>query len=144
VTQPEIEQPIDGLPDDPNETRVGGGKGDEPIETRPDRSKLDRFRSKIDDGRGARVSRSRAKDPDDPQGVREVPIGSVWKHGFPIDTDEQTAIDTATAAARTAGYRGRLLGDPEIVATDEHVKNGEFLIKLTFGVEPVRQGEITR
>lgn len=119
---------------------TAGAKVDEPV----DRAVLDKFKAikvgdkaiKIDDLKSKREPQVFAADLDlDPTGETFDKIGSVWKQGFPISADPAKVVGDAIKAARDSGITAKLLGTPEIMASDEHVKAGEILVKLVFAVE---------
>lgn len=93
----------------------------------------DKFKKKLQKSgeRGEKFhNRGKNKKGDD------LEVGTIWKQGFPMATDEDEAIKTAEDTARANGITGEIIGDPEIIATDAHVEAGEFLVRLLFAREP--------
>jgi hypothetical protein len=61
-----------------------------------------------------------------------VKVEHIWKQGFPSGTDEDVAVQEATANAASQGITGTVINS-EIIQTPEHEANNEFLVCLTFG-----------
>lgn len=67
-----------------------------------------------------------ASDP----AIDSPPVPVSYKRGWPDKTDHDKAIKN-TIAEVTKLYPGReIVGDPEIIQSDEHKKNHEYLVKL--------------
>lgn len=95
----------------------------------------DKFKNKIQKS-GERGEKFRGKGKN--KKGDDLEVGTIWKQGFPMATDEDKAIKDAEDTARAAGITAEIIGDPEIIATDAHVEAGEFLVKLLFAKEPKR------
>lgn len=96
----------------------------------------EKFKRKVIKGneKPARIDGMAGGDP--ARGIEPEPVGTIWKQGFPLATDEDTAVAEAIKTAKDSGLGGKILGEPEIVSTDAHIEAGEFLVKIHFGKEP--------
>lgn len=68
-----------------------------------------------------------------------VDVGWIHTQGFPLGTNEQTAINTAEQAALAQYPVGFVLSD-DVIYSNEAAANGEFLVEVTLAAPGVIGG----
>lgn len=60
----------------------------------------------------------------------ETPVPQIYKRGWPDSTPHDEAIKKTLDEVRRLYPDQAVMGDPEIVQTEEHKKAGEYLVKV--------------
>lgn len=58
------------------------------------------------------------------------PVPQSYKRGWPDTTPHDEAIRKTIEEVNELFPEQTIVGEPEIIATEEHIENGEFLVKI--------------
>lgn len=58
------------------------------------------------------------------------PVPQSYKRGWPDTTPHDEAIQETIAEVKELFPEQTIVGEPEIIATNEHIENGEYLVKV--------------